>query len=105
MIDWNIPTQLLMAEYVGHTRNGAPAPNLQTPDPEAERSATRWLRTNPLPKGDFWDKRWEEHKRHNPHLTDAQRPPWLKESITPRAHEALQKEQLCKQFCAQFFCL
>lgn len=105
MIDWNIPAELLMAEYVGRTRNGAHAPNLQTPDPEADRFATRWLRANPIPKGNFWDKRWDEYKRRDARLTDEQRPPWLKESITPRAHEAAQKEQLCKQFCSQFFCL
>lgn len=83
MIDWNIPYTVLLGEYSGHTLHGQHVPRV-TYDPKIEKWAAQRVKENPSPPGDFWDRRWAEYKKLDPKLTDAQRPPWLKNSVTPR---------------------
>lgn len=108
MIQWNDSPEFyraLLNEAAGHTENGQPKPNLQEPDPTAEAFAARYCRENPQPKGGFWDRRWAGEKARNPKLTDADRPPWLKESIPPRVAKEMKATAACDKFVNQSFAL
>lgn len=53
----------------------------------------------------FWDKRWEEYKALYPNLTDADRPCWLKPSMSKAEYDRRKSEEKHEKWWRNNFAL